>query len=144
MSADLVFNMVAGLLIAAWLLLIFLPRHRITAVLVQSLLLPCLFACVYFWALFVGEPHNDGSGSRSLEAISTLFESRKALLAAWIQLSSFALFIGAWQVRDACRLGVSQWMVMPCLIVTAIAGPIGLAMYLLLRTALSGNTKLTP
>jgi hypothetical protein len=39
-------------------------------------------------------------------------------------------------VRDARRRGINQWLVLPCLFATLMAGPIGLLLYCCLRFAL--------
>ena len=46
----------------------------------------------------------------------------------------FDLFIGAWQTRDAARHGIPHGLVVPCLVLTFLLGPIGLLLYLALRT----------
>jgi hypothetical protein len=64
------------------------------------------------------------------------FTSPVAATAGWIHYLVFDLFIGAWQSRDAQRRGLPHWAVIPCLIVTLLAGPVGLLLYLALRAAL--------
>ena len=78
----------------------------------------------------------------SLAALSLLFQNPTALLAGWIHYIAFDLFVGAWQVRDAKRLGINHWLVVPCLIATLMAGPIGLLLYSCLRFALKQQTSL--
>ena len=55
-----------------------------------------------------------------------LFTSPHAVLAGWIHYLAFDLFVGAWEVRDARRHGLSHWMVVPCLALTLMLGPFGL------------------
>ena len=59
-----------------------------------------------------------------------------AAILGWIHYLIFDLFIGAWESRDAQRRGIPHWAVIPCLLVTLLAGPIGLLVYLGLRAAL--------
>jgi sorbitol-specific phosphotransferase system component IIC len=49
---------------------------------------------------------------------------------------AFDLFTGAWEARDAVRLGISRWAVLPCLVLTFLFGPMGLALYLLVKLAM--------
>ena len=42
---------------------------------------------------------------------------------------AFDLFIGSWEVRDARRHGVPHVLVIPCLLMTFLLGPIGLLAY---------------
>jgi hypothetical protein len=71
-----------------------------------------------------------------LQQVAALFSVPAALLAGWIHYLAFDLFIGSWEVRDSQRLKISHWLVVPCLVLTFLFGPIGLALYLLLRAGL--------
>lgn len=57
------------------------------------------------------------------------------LLAGWVHYLAFDLFIGSWEVRDAQRHGLSHLLVVPCLALTFLFGPVGLLLYLGLRGA---------
>jgi len=96
---------------------------------------PLLIAGVYAW-LLLAHPVPKGGGFGSLAQVAVLFGSPYALLAGWIHYLAFDLFTGAWEARDAARLGLSQWLVLPCLVLTFLVGPLGLALYLLLKLAL--------
>jgi hypothetical protein len=56
------------------------------------------------------------------------------LLAGWVHYLAFDLFVGCWEVRDARELGISYYLVVPCLICTFLFGPAGWLIYFLLRT----------
>jgi hypothetical protein len=77
-----------------------------------------------------GEP---GGGFGSLSQVSQLFQNPYKLLAGWIHYLAFDLFVGSWEVRDAQRLGIHHLLVVPCLALTFLLGPIGLLLYLALR-----------
>ena len=77
-----------------------------------------------------------GASYYSLAGVMAFFASPVAATAGWIHYLVFDLFVGAWLARDAQRRGVAHWLVIPCLIVTLMAGPVGLAAYLVLRTGL--------
>ena len=83
----------------------------------------------------------------SLAELGKLFASAEnLLLAGWIHYLAFDLFIGAWVLRDAQRLGIGHGLTVPCLLLTLAFGPIGLLTYFgvrLSRTkslALGGQT----
>jgi hypothetical protein len=96
----------------------------------------------YIWALFFGQPAPEGAGFGSLESVMMLFQSPTAVLGGWIHYLVFDLFVGAWIVRDAKRQGIKHWLIMPFLLVTLMAGPAGLMLYLLLRLALKRTVTL--
>ena len=72
----------------------------------------------------------------SLAGVAQLFQNPKALLAGWIHYLAFDLFIGSWEVRDAGRAGLHHLLVVPCLVLTFLFGPVGLLLYFALRAAL--------
>jgi len=122
-----------------WLLLVVLPHWRGTQLAVHSIGIPIALGVAYAWFLTQGWGTEGGSFS-SLQGVMTFFANPYAALAAWIHYLVFDLFIGAWEVRDARRRGISHWFVIPCLFFTLMAGPIGLLGYLLVRLALGRGT----
>jgi hypothetical protein len=75
-------------------------------------------------------------GFGSLSAVAMLFSNHWLLLAGWVHYLAFDLFVGSWEVRDSQRLGISHWLVIPCLILTFLFGPVGLLVYFVLRLAM--------
>jgi len=134
MTPDTVFSLCNALVLPCWLLLIFVPRWRWTQRL-ATFVVPLLIAGVYVWMLATA-PHVDGAGFKSIAQVRALFSVDRALVAGWIHYLAFDLFIGAWETRDAHRSGIAQWLVLPCLVLTFLFGPLGLGLYLLLRMGL--------
>jgi hypothetical protein len=62
-----------------------------------------------------------------------LFQSPYVALAGWIHYLAFDLFLGAWQVRDANRRDINHLWLVPCLVLTFLAGPVGLLLYFCIR-----------
>ena len=128
------FRLNAVVALPCWLLLLVAPRWRLSQLL-ATFVAPILIAVLYIF-LLVSHKIPPGSGFGSLSQVSVLFRSPFALLAGWIHYVAFDLFIGAWQTRDAKRVGISQWLVAPCLLLTLLFGPVGLALYLLSKLIL--------
>jgi hypothetical protein len=63
-----------------------------------------------------------------------LFSNPWLLLAGWIHYLAFDLLVGSWEARDAHDRGVRHLLVVPCLILTFLFGPIGWLIYLGIRT----------
>ncbi len=118
-----------------WLLLFVLPHWSFTQVLVHSVVVPLALGVAYAWFLTTGALGTEGASFSSLEGVMIFFSKPEAVLAGWLHYLVFDLFIGAWEVRDARRRGISHWFVIPCLFFTLMAGPIGLLLYLMLRMA---------
>lgn len=128
------FTLSGAVALPCWLLLLVAPRWRVSQLL-ATFVAPLLIAALYL-LLLVSHKVPTGSGFGSLSQVSVLFQSPFALLAGWIHYIAFDLFTGAWQARDAKRVGISQWLVAPCLLLTLFFGPVGLALYLLLKVML--------
>ena len=139
MTADTVFTIANDGILVFWLLLIVAPRRRVTELLVHSAAIPIVLGLTYTWlisrVLFFGEAPAGASFS-SLAGVMAFFTSPVAATAGWIHYLVFDLFIGAWQTRDAHARGLSHLAVIPCLVITLLAGPVGLLLYLILRAAL--------
>jgi hypothetical protein len=135
MSLEKIFSLCGMLATVGWLLLVFLPRWKWTARLVCPGLIPLLLALIYLWLVATTFGRTPG-GFGSLADVSLLFQNPRALLAGWIHYLAFDLFIGSWEVRDAQRVGLHHLLVVPCLVLTFLFGPVGLLLYFALRAAL--------
>ena len=133
-ALDRLFSLGGAVVMPCWLLLLFVPSWRWTQRL-ATFVAPLLLALAYFF-LLLGAHAPPSAGFRSLAQVALLFSVRRALLAGWLHYLAFDLFTGAWEARDAVRLGISRWLVAPCLALTFLFGPVGLACYLLLRLAM--------
>jgi hypothetical protein len=133
MDVELVFSMAGFLAMAGWILLLILPRHP-TVQIVSGIVIPLALSIGY---LILIAQHLRGAegGFGSLNDVAALFQKRELLLAGWIHYLAFDLFIGAWETRDARRHGIPHLVVVPCLIMTFMLGPIGLLFYFAIRTA---------
>ncbi len=136
MSYDLLFSLVNASVVPAWALLIFAPKWNVTEKIVHSMLYPLLLGAVYIFgmgmAAFAGHGA-DGGGFTSIEGVRALFSSDVGLVIGWAHFLIFDLFVGAWEARDARRVGFSHWLLVPCLLLTFMLGPIGLFLYVVLR-----------
>jgi hypothetical protein len=131
MALETLFALAGDVVLPLWLLLIFAPRWVWTQRL-ATFVAPLLLASLYVWLLTHSSPPS-GAGFRTLAQVQLLFSSPQALLAGWVHYLAFDLFTGAWEAREAARLEISKWIVAPCLLLTFLFGPVGLALFLLIR-----------
>lgn len=134
MALETLFALAGDVVLPVWLLLVFAPRWRWTQFL-ATFVVPLLLASLYLWLLPHSQPP-DGAGFRTLAQVRLLFSSPQALLAGWVHYLVFDLFTGAWEARESTRLGISKWLTAPCLVLTFLFGPVGLALFLLLRVGM--------
>jgi hypothetical protein len=131
-TPESLFSLANALVLPGWLLLVFAPRWRWSARFVSGLVIPCLLGLLYALVLVPRFGGAEG-GFGSLAEVRKLFEDPFLLLAGWVHYLAFDLFIGAWEVRDAQRRGVPHLLVVPCLFLTFMFGPIGLLLYVVIR-----------
>ncbi|WP_428266330.1 ABA4-like family protein [Haliangium sp.] len=141
MPTDTLFSLCNAAVLPAWLLLMILPRWRGTRLIVHAIWIPLVFTGLYVLMLATGDTP-EGAGFGSLDAVMRLFTVPEAVLAGWIHYLAFDLFVGAWEVRDAGRRGIHHLLVVPCLFFTFMFGPVGLALYSLLRLVLRRTASL--
>lgn len=132
MKAELIFTIANFTAMAGWLLMAILPRWSWTRKIVISGVLPLLLSVAYLVliVLFFGSAEG---GFGSLADVMKLFTNEWAVLAGWIHYLAFDMFVGAWEVKDAQEQNVSHLLVIPCLVLTFLLGPIGFLLYHIIR-----------
>ncbi len=128
MNPETLFTICNLVALAGWILLIFLPRWKWTSRIALSGALPLALAAVYLVLVVTTLPKSEG-GFDSLAEVAKLFRNDWVLLAGWVHYLVFDLFVGSWEVRDSQKLGVPHLIVVPCLILTFLFGPIGFLAY---------------
>lgn len=133
---------VAGLIaMIGWLLLLASPLIPKWADRVSGLWLPALLALGYLLLLTVPASDSAGGGFGTLAAVMELFSAEQAALAGWVHFLVFDLFVGAWICRTARDEGVSFWLVLPCLPLTFLFGPLGWLAFQTIRLARGRRTS---
>ena len=131
MNYALLFKLANASVIPAWLLLVFVPKHKITKAVVHSYLYPAILGTLYIILMVVS--WGGEGGMDSLENLKLAFGRDEILVLGWVHYLVFDLFIGAWISRDATAHEIAHLKIIPCLVLTLFAGPIGLLSYLILR-----------
>jgi hypothetical protein len=119
-----------------WGLMVFLPRARLTRLLLREPVGPVLPALLYA-ALVVpvaGEVLPVVLRP-TLGTVAALLGTPAGATVAWAHFLAFDLFVGRWAFLDAQARGVSPWLMAPVLFLTLMLGPVGLLAYLAVRLA---------
>ncbi len=126
----------AGNALAAlgWLGLVLLPGRPFVVDRLVGLGMPALLGLAYAGLVAVYFAGAEG-GFSSIAAVRALFASDALLVAGWLHYLAFDLFVGAWQVRTARAEGIAHILVVPCLVLTFLFGPVGFLAFLALRAA---------
>jgi hypothetical protein len=141
MTPDLVFRIGNEVAITGWLALILGGRFRIVSSVLCKYILPGTISFVY-GILVVTHWSGHQGGFDSVASVHRLFDNLWLLTAGWLHYLASDLFVGAWEVRAAQRSGISHWLVIPCLIITFLFGPIGFLVFLLLRAFLTSRNAM--
>jgi hypothetical protein len=139
-TPDALFGVCNLVAVAGWLALIVALWTRRPASLAATFggtVIPLTLALVYL-ALIASHIAGAPGGFSTLQAVADLFSNRWLLLAGWVHYLAFDLFIGSWEARDAARHGIPHLLVIPCLALTFLFGPVGLLLYFALRTWRAG------
>lgn len=132
MKAETLFQICNSAAPVGWLLMAIAPRWTWTKKIVLSGLFPLVLGVVYLGIIVTTFGSSEGNFN-SLAGVMKLFENPYAVTAGWIHYLAFDMFIGAWEVNDSQKHGISHWLVIPCLFLTLMFGPIGLILYFVIR-----------
>lgn len=132
MTQETIFSIANSLALAGWIILAVFPRANWANSTVAARIIPLTLAAMYIAILILHGKEGRGSFN-TLAGVVQLFENPWGVLAGWIHYLAFDLFIGAWETRDAMERGIHRLLLLPCLILTFLLGPVGLAVYFVVR-----------
>ena len=139
------FSLTNVIALIGWALLVAAPRkplvHSVILYLCTALL--CLIYAALFALVLSGavDPHQvpgavAGAGAISFTTIPGVrgfFASDGGVVIGWTHYLAFDLFTGLWIARDGDNKGFSRITQAPFLLVTLLAGPVGLLAWLVVR-----------
>jgi hypothetical protein len=138
LSPDPTYSIGNSLVLPVWLLLaasLFLPAWRERIWPVTGPIVPAVYAAVYLVLFAQSWGETPGGGFGSVDEVRALFANDSALTAGWFHYLAFDLFVGTWIAREGIARAVPRLLILPCLALTLLAGPVGLLLFLLLRLA---------
>ena len=120
-----------------WLLLIFIPHHKITNFFTQSIIPLLLLAIGYSYFSYViyleGNILNGFELYSGLSGLYSMFANETLLLVFWLHFLAISLFTGTWIVRDSKKYFIPKAVTIPSLILTYFTGPVGIVIYWFIR-----------
>ncbi|MEL6361216.1 MAG: ABA4-like family protein [Pseudomonadota bacterium] len=131
-SMEQLFSIAGQAALIGWIILIFLPRRFDLLFAVPQYIIPFGLALLYA-GLILPTIYTGEGGFGSLADVAALLSNEKALLAGWIHYLAFDLFIGAWIARQSDGLGIPRVIQAVLLAATFMFGPIGLALFIVMR-----------
>ena len=137
MSLETLFSLANGVALLGWILLAFAPLGRdrvVMAARAVGVLLAVTYTILLVRALTGGGFSGDLT---TLAGLTEGFSRPEAVLVGWVHYLAFDLWVGSWAIEDAGKRRIPHLAMLPVLVLTLMAGPVGLLVYLALRTSLS-------
>ncbi len=137
---DTIFSVTNVWALIGWAALIFLPRVPavLSSVMYAGVALLC-FVYVVVFALLLSNSVDPGGVEATKASLTTiagiraLFASDAGVVIGWTHYLALDLFAGLWIARDADAKGFHRFVQAPILVMTLLAGPVGLLIWLVLR-----------
>lgn len=132
MTPDTVFQLCNGIALVGWIILVAFPFwYQADKFIIGVIVM--LFAIIYTYYIVTNISVIDMESFSSLKGVTALFTNPLAVLIGWVHYLAFDLVAGTWIKNNAARYGIPHWLVIPCLLLTFMFGPIGFLLYLLIR-----------
>jgi cyanophycinase len=148
--AQTFFQATNTLALVAWIALVLFPARRAVSTVACAVVIPGLLALAYAVVIGCklaanGPPPSDVG---TIAGLRRVFEDDWVFAAAWTHYLAFDMVVGAWIARDAVRLALPWPLRTLALVLTFLAGPVGLLVHLLarllLRRAVAADGHETP
>ena len=133
MSPDSIFQTCSTISMAGWLVLLVISPFWSSFDKFLIGIIITLFAIVYAWLIFQVFSPGDFEKFGSLNDVMELFTDKTAVTAGWVHYLAFDLLTGIWIKKNAQKYNIHHLILVPCLLLTFMLGPIGLLLYLLAR-----------
>ena len=133
MNLEMIFSACNMLAILGWLALTLAPLQRSYCISFARGIALILAVSYILQLIFITE-HVEGGGFMTLAGVNALFGKAGNVMMGWTHYLAFDLFIGSWATEDAAAQGLPHWLLIPCLLLIFLFGPIGLLLYFIIRT----------
>ena len=129
-----IFSIANMMAMPMWLLLIILPKWKVTRFLIDYKVIPLLLSLFYAFYIVLHIQSGAGLDFGSLSSVMSLFTLEDAVMAGWVHYLAFDLLVGMWMINQNRSLGIHQLLMAPCLFATFMLGPIGFLLFMVLKT----------
>ena len=133
MSPTEVFSMANMTAMPMWILMILLPKWKVTRFLIDYKVIPLQLSVVYAIYIFQAIQIAGGLDFGSLDSVMALFTEENAVLAGWVHYLAFDLVVGMWILNQNKELKIHHLLIAPCLAATFMLGPLGFILFMIIR-----------
>jgi hypothetical protein len=133
METSTVFSIANMIAMFMWLLMIILPNWKATRFLIDYKIIPILLSLIYAVYIISTMINGPAMDFGSLESVMALFTTENAVLAGWVDYLAFDLLVGMWMLDQNKNLKIHPIMMLPSLLGTFMAGPLGFLLFMAVR-----------
>lgn len=140
MPLETVFNLANLIVLPFWALMVLAPHWRGTKRVMESLwpvsALAALYAALLVWTFSQPNPALSPAdlANPTLAVIAAGLGTPAGAAVGWVHFLAFDLFVGRWAYLDSRERNLTAWLASPALVFILMAGPLGLLLYLLVRS----------
>ena len=121
-----------------WLALIFFPQLKICKIFIASIFPSIIFSTIYCYLFYLFFKNGyDFIGNfelyLSIDKLTNLLTDSSFLILFWIHFLAINLFCGGWIANDSQKFGCSRILIFFPMVITYFVGPLGIALYWLIR-----------
>lgn len=132
MAPSQIFQWANIFILPGWLLLIFAPRWKWTERIITGIIITILAIAYLFFIIKSFKP-DDIKAFSSLPGVMHLFTNETMVMAGWLHYLAFDLMTGFFEIKNARKLHINHRLIIPCLLLTFMFGPLGLLLYFIIR-----------
>ncbi|WP_019038275.1 ABA4-like family protein [Psychroflexus tropicus] len=132
MTPSIVFQIVNTIVLPAWLILIFFPGKSWRNPVIYTF--AAVMAIVYAVYVVQGLGEFDMESFSQLEGIKAMFTSDEAVVTGWVHYLVFDLLVGNWILNLSRKHQINHFLIIPCLLLCFMFGPVGYLVYFLIKT----------
>lgn len=134
MTTAEVFSISNTIVLPMWLLMLILPKWKVTRFLIDYKVIPLILSLIY--VIYIGISLKTGGmmDFGSLSSVMELFTKENAVLAGWVHYLAFDLLVGMWMLDQNRKLGIHQLLMVPCLLGCFMFGPVGFLLFIIIKS----------
>ena len=127
-------------MIPFWVLMILLPRWRVTRFILSSpwVIVP---GAILYAIVVVPQVGPLIDSFQSAASFAAVVGTPAGATLVWAHLLASDLFIGRWEYLDSRERGISGWVMAPILFLQFMLGHLAILIYLVLRVVLQARRK---
>lgn len=134
MTPSTVFSIAGAIAMPMWILMIFLPKWKVTRFLIDFKIIPIVLSLIYTVYITLALQTGGMMDFGSLSSVMNLFTEEQAVLAGWVHYLAFDLVVGMWMLDQNKELKIHSLLMAPCLFGTFMFGPVGFLLFVIFKS----------